>query len=198
MGLPSGCSIRINAIRASMHPDGLAAGCHIDWSLLDSAGRVVSGGTHSLTAAGQIQVDTAHGDGQQTTFATSRAVYPGGDVVVTLNQQPQTTGYTQTTDANGIVSVVFSSAPAGMKPATDTSPGRMADSVGLAYPVGPGLDNAGGDLTSALGLSRGSGTVYSGTVGGKAIATSHQRVSDLAAALLAWSMVRVTNDVWGG
>ena len=186
MALPTGWTVQISAIRAGFDVTGSNPVAHIDFSIYDSTGAQIGGRTHTLTNEGQLQHDPITGDGVTTTFTTSKSPYAGSPLRVILDGQLQTSGYTQTTNANGTIAVTFTTAPA-------------KDANGnLNYAIGPGLTNAAGNLPTVLGLVSGNGTVYSGTVNGQPVATSHQHITDLASALLAWASARVNQDIFGG
>lgn len=175
---------RVNWIRAQFGSDGAAAGVHIDFSLVDSNGRNLGGGTHSLYPTGPQATDQFTTDGTTAAFTSKQAPYGGADPTVTLNGQVVASGVTFTTNTDGTVTATFATVPTA---ATGTQPNLQ-----LAYPTGPSLGNSAGDLVSALGLTSGQGTVYSGQSG--KLQTAHAKIGDLGALLLEWARVRVTAD----
>lgn len=185
MSTPAGYEVRVNAIRAQFGPGGTNPAAHIDWSLVNSTtGEAVAGGTHSLYQSGPQATDPFTTDGKTTAFTTTQAPFGGEDPAVTLGGQPITSGVTFAADANGTITATFATAPAA---ATGTQPNLQ-----LTYPTGPSLTNSAGDLVSALGLTGGTGTVYTG--GNGTLLTAHSKVTDLAGLLLQWAGVRVVGD----
>ena len=189
MSLPTGWTIQVNAIRAQFGPGGTNPAAHVDYNILDASGNSVGGGTHSLYQRGPQQSDPFTTDGKTTTLTTSKAPYGGTNQTVTLNGSVVTTGVTFTTNTDGTVTATFTKAPAA-----PASASRATNNLTLSYPLGPSLTNAAGDLPTVLGLTSGSGTVWSGTVGGQSLSSAHENVTDLAALLLAWATVRVVDD----
>jgi hypothetical protein len=184
MSMPSGWTIQTGAIRAMFGPGGANPSCHIDYTILDANGNNVGGGTHSLYQTGPQATDQFVTDGKTTAFTTTQAPFGGEDPTVTLGGQPITSGVTFAANANGTITATFATAPAA---ATGTQPNLQ-----LTYPTGPSLTNSAGDLVSALGLTGGTGTVYTG--GGGKLLTAHSKVVDLAALLLEWAQTRVVGD----
>jgi hypothetical protein len=184
MSLPTGWSIRVRSITANFDPNGTDPSCHIAFDLLDPTNTIVGSRFHSLTQDGPIRHDPIAGDGTTASFTTTAAPYSGSRLNVILDGNLQTSGYTTSTNANGTITVTFTTAPA------------KGTKGNLNYGIGPGLANNAGDLPAVLGLASSSGPVYSGKVGGAAMQTSHQKIADLAAMLVAWAQVRVMDDVF--
>lgn len=55
---------------------------------------------------------------------------------------------------------------------------------------------AGGNIPTTLGLTAGSGSQYTGTVGGQTVETSHQTASDMGKVLHAWAKDRIVADLF--
>lgn len=188
MPLPTGYSVRVNAIRMHLDAAGATKVAHVDYALLDANGNQVGGGTHSLPARQPGTMDTFTGDGTTTAFTTKAAPFGGKLTAVRLNGTVQTTGFTTATNSDGTITVTFATAPSSGDP--KATPPVPPDEVQLVYPTGPGLDDPSCDLAATLGLASGSGTVYAGN----SHTSAHQHVGDVNSVLAAWGAARVAAD----
>ena len=184
VALPTGWTVRVTGIHASFGADGTNPSCSIAYTLVDGSGNCVAQELrHNLTAeGGDFQRDAFTASGAGKSFTTSVPPYSGASVYVDVAGKRVTTGFTATATSTGTVKVAFSTAPA------------KGAQVVLSYATGPGLGNAAGDIPAVLGLSSGTGTVYTGTVLGQSAQTSHQSVVSLATVLLGWAQERVMRD----
>lgn len=174
MALPSGYTVAIRSV-AGAPGDRVT----ISWQLLNSAGAAISGNTLTVPAIAPQATQQWTADGTQTAFSTAAgAAYGAANAWasvggVAASPEPAFT------IASGALTATFSAAPAAGK------------TVVVGFDVAAGLNNTAGALASLLGLSAASGTVYSGTVGGVAMSTTHAAVVDLATVLFAWAQATV-------
>jgi len=182
VSLPTGCTVHMQSLRISLDANGSVQQVSIGYAVEDASGAAMGSRVHTLTQKARMHTDACVADGKTTAFAATAAPYDGAQPTVQVARVSVTTGYTAAANADGAWTVTFSKPPA------------KDASVALTYAAGPALSNSAGDLLATLGLTAGTGTVYSST----AATTSHQTVGDAAAVLRAWAEARVLADVFGG
>lgn len=175
MGVPAGITIQVTAVRGN--PTRYA---HIDYKLLGSAGQAVGAATITVPANAPTRQETFEADGTAKAWTTKGAPYD--PTVATATPA----GATVTANVDGTVTAAYATPPAA------------GTQIAITYPTGPGLDNRAGSLVSTLGLTSGSGTVWSGTVGGVEVQSASPTIAGAATVLYAWATALVTSIVFGG
>lgn len=176
MALPTGWKIDVTAVHGSP-----AVQARISYTITNSSGVQVGADSYTIPHTPPSKTDSFTGDGTTAAFTTSTAVYDnltvavGGSVV---------TDYTTATDASGETVITLTTAPAAKA------------AIKATYDTGPGLTNKAGDIPTTLGLSKGTGTVYTGTVGGSSVSVSTATADALGTALYAWATARVEADIF--